>query len=376
MIIDAERRRLEQSRAGMKNWRHWGPYVSERQWGTVREDYSPGGTAWDYFTHDQARSRAYRWGEDGIAGFCDDRQFLCLSLALWNGRDPILKERLFGLTNEEGNHGEDVKELYYYLDAVPSYAYARMLYKLPQTAYPYEWLIEENARRRGSAAMEFELIDTGLFNADRYFDIEIEYAKADAEDVLMRITVHNRGPDQASIHVLPQIWFRNISSWSGGVKRPLLQEQRGSRVRVQHEQLGVYAIAFEDADRLLFCDNETNFARVFGVSGAHGYCKDAFHDYVIHGRSEAVNPAGEGTKAAGLYQRAIPPRGSTTIRVRLRAGEPRMDSFIGFDDIVTQRKGEADAFYVALQKEIADEDMRRIQRQAFAGMLWNKQFYY
>ena len=376
MIIDAERRRLEQSRAGTKNWRRWGPYLSERQWGTVREDYSPGGTAWDYFTHDQARSRAYRWGEDGIAGFCDDRQFLCLSVALWNGRDPILKERLFGLTNEEGNHGEDVKELYYYLDAVPSYAYARMLYKLPQAAYPYEWLIEENARRRGTAAMEFELIDTGIFNDDRYFDIEVEYAKADAEDVLMRLTVHNRGPEQASIHVLPQIWFRNIWSWSEGVKRPLLQEQRGSRVRVQHEQLGVYAIAFEAANRLLFCENETNFARVFGVSGAHGYCKDAFHDYVIHGRSEAVNPAGEGTKAAGLYLRAIPPRGSTTIRVRLRAGEPRMDAFIGFDDIVTQRKGEADAFYAALQKNIADEDMRRIQRQAFAGMLWNKQFYY
>ena len=375
MIIDAERRRLEQSRTGTKNWRRWGPYVSERQWGTVREDYSPGGTAWDYFTHDQARSRAYRWGEDGIAGFCDDRQFLCLSVALWNGRDPILKERLFGLTNEEGNHGEDVKELYYYLDAIPSYAYARMLYKLPQAAYPYEWLIEENARRRGSSAMEFELIDTGIFNDDRYFDIEIEYAKADAEDVLMRLTVHNRGPEQASIHVLPQVWFRNIWSWAEGVKRPLLQEQRGSRVRVQHEQLGVYAIAFEAADRLLFCENETNFARVFGVSGAHGYCKDAFHEYVVHGRNEAVNPAGEGTKAAGLYLRAIPPRGSTTIRLRLRAGEPRMDSFIGFDDIVAQRKGEADAFYAALQKDIADEDMRRIQRQAFAGMLWNKQFY-
>ena len=374
--MDPEKLRIEQSRQGTKHWRRWGPYLSERQWGTVREDYSPGGTAWEYLSHDQARSRAYRWGEDGIAGFSDDRQLLCLSIALWNGRDPILKERLFGLTNSEGNHGEDVKELYYYLDAVPSYAYARALYKLPQAAYPYEWLMEENARRRGSSAMEFELIDTGLFDEDKYFDVEIEYAKADAEDVLMRLTVHNRGPEQASIHVLPQIWFRNIWSWSEGVKRPLLQEQRGSRVRVQHEQLGVYAIAFEAADRLLFCENETNFARVFGVSSAHGYCKDAFHDYVIHGRSEAVNPAGEGTKAAGLYQRAIPPRGSTTIRVRLRAGEPRMDSFIGFDDIVTQRKGEADAFYVALQKEIADEDMRRIQRQAFAGMLWNKQFYY
>jgi hypothetical protein len=201
-VADAERQRIEESRNGQKDWRLWGPYLSERQWGTVREDYSPGGTAWDYFTHDQARSRAYRWGEDGLAGFSDSRQLLCVSLALWNGRDPILKERLFGLTNGQGNHGEDVKELYYYLDAVPNYAYARMLYKLPQAAYPYEWLIEENARRHGSpTAMEFELIDTGIFDDNRYFDVEVEYAKADVDDVLMRVTVHNRGPDQASIHV-------------------------------------------------------------------------------------------------------------------------------------------------------------------------------
>src|SRR5262245_22725106 len=365
---DTERQRIA------KNWRRWGPYVSERQWGTVREDYSPGGTAWNYLTHDQARSRAYRWGEDGIAGFCDDRQFLCLSIALWNGCDPILKERLFGLTNEEGNHGEDVKELYYYLDAVPSYAYARMLYKLPQAAYPYERLLEENARRRGTTEMEFELIDTCIFDGDKYFDIEIEYAKADVDDVLMRITVHNRGTEGASIHVLPQIWFRNIWGWSDGVKRPSLKRQGGALVRAQHDQLGAYDITFEAPDRLLFCDNETNFARLFGVTDTQGYCKDAFHEYVVHGRRDAVNP-GEGTKAAGLYLRAIPPRGNTTIRVRLRAGEARMDSFIGFDDIVTQRKGEMDAFYAALQKDIADEDMRRIQRQAFAGMLWNKQFY-
>ena len=216
-VDEAEKRRIEESRTGAKDWRRWGPYLSERQWGTVREDYSPYGTAWDYFTHDQSRSRAYRWGEDGLAGFSDDRQLLCLSLALWNGHDPILKERLFGLTNEEGNHGEDVKEIYYYLDAVPSYAYARQLYKLPQAAYPYEWLLEENARRKGSAAMEFELIDTGIFDDDRYFDVDVEYAKADADDVLMRVTVHNRGPDPAPIHILPQVWFRNIWSWSPGV---------------------------------------------------------------------------------------------------------------------------------------------------------------
>jgi hypothetical protein len=263
-IVDAERQRIEQSRNGTKNWRRWGPYVSERQWGTVREDYSPFGTAWDYLTHDQSRSRAYRWGEDGIAGFCDDQQSLCLSIALWNGRDPILKERLFGLTNQEGNHGEDVKELYYYLDAVPSYAYARMLYKLPQAAYPYEWLLEENARRRGTAAMEFELIDTGIFDGDKYFDIGIEYAKADADDVLMRVTVHNRGAEQASIHILPQVWFRNIWSWAPGVKKPLLKLQGDGLVQAQHDKLGVYAIEFEAPDRLLFCDNETNFARLFG----------------------------------------------------------------------------------------------------------------
>ena len=322
-VDEAEKRRIEESRTGAKDWRRWGPYLSERQWGTVREDYSPYGTAWDYFSHDQARSRAYRWGEDGLAGFSDDRQLLCLSLALWNGRDPILKERLFGLTNEEGNHGEDVKEIYYYLDAVPSYAYARQLYKLPQAAYPYEWLLEENARRKGSAAMEFELIDTGIFDDDRYFDVDVEYAKADADDVLMRVTVHNRGPDPAPIHILPQVWFRNIWSWSPGVTKPSLQDRGAGLVLAQHEELGTYSIEFEAADRLLFCDNESNFARLFGSSPAPGHFKDAFHDYVVHGRTEAVNAGGNGTKAAGLYLRTVPARSSVTVRVRLRAGDQR-----------------------------------------------------
>ena len=374
-VIDAEKRRIEESRKGAKNWRRWGPYLSERQWGTVREDYSPGGTAWDYLTHDQARSRAYRWGEDGIAGFSDDRQLLCLSIALWNGRDPILKERLFGLTNGEGNHGEDVKELYYYLDAIPSYAYARMLYKLPQAAYPYEWLIEENARRRGSTAMEFELIDTGIFDGDRYFDIEVEYAKADVDDVLMRATIHNRGPEQASIHVLPQAWFRNIWSWSAGAEKPSLKDQGDGVVLAKHAELGEFRIHFEHPDRLLFCDNESNFARLFGGSAAQGHFKDAFHEYVVHNRTAGVNPAGEGTKVAGLYVRKIPARGSTTICTRLSTGQQGPSGFDGFDDVFTRRIAEADAFYAALQRSIADEDMRRIQRQAFAGMLWNKQFY-
>ena len=370
---DAEKLRIEESRQGTRDWRRWGPYLSERQWGTVREDYSPGGAAWEYLSHDQARSRAYRWGEDGIAGFSDDRQLLCLSIALWNGRDPILKERLFGLTNSEGNHGEDVKELYYYLDAVPSYAYARALYKLPQAAYPYEWLIEENARR-GSAAMEFELIDTGIFNDDRYFDVEVEYAKADVDDVLMRVTVHNRGPEKASVHVLPQLWFRNTWSWSADVPKPSLNDQGNGIVQARHAQLGEFRLRFEQADRLLFCDNETNSPRLFGVN-AQGYFKDAFHEYVVHQRTAAVNPAGHGTKVAGLYQREIAARDSTTIRLRLCADTSAPRDFADFDDVFTRRLAETNAFYATLQRSIVDEDLRRIQRQAFAGMLWDKQFY-
>ncbi|HEY7245085.1 MAG TPA: glucosidase [Xanthobacteraceae bacterium] len=373
-VIDAERRRIEECRRGGKDWRRWGPYLSERQWGTVREDYSPYGNAWDYLTHDQARSRAYRWGEDGIAGFSDNRQLLCLSVALWNGHDPILKERLFGLTNDEGNHGEDVKELYYYLDAVPSYAYARMLYKLPQGPYPYEWLIEENARRRGTTAMEFELIDTGIFDEDRYFDVEVEYAKAEVEDVLMRITVYNRSPEDAPIHVLPQAWFRNVWSWAPGCNKPALKDRGAGLVLAQHDELGTYSIQLEAADRLLFCENESNFVRLFGMKG-HGYFKDAFHEYVVHGRAEAVNPAGEGTKAAGLYRRIVPARGNAVIRMRLRAGEHPAGALVDCDQVFSTRSAETDAFYASLQKDITDADMRRIQRQAFAGMLWSKQYY-
>ncbi|MBN8905369.1 MAG: glucosidase, partial [Rhodospirillales bacterium] len=261
---DPERRRLAAMRAGTEDWRGWGPYVSERQWGTVREDYSADGDAWAYFPHDHARSRAYRWGEDGIGGFCDDRQLLCLSLALWNGKDPILKERLFGLTNAQGNHGEDVKELYYFLDAVPSHAYQRMLYKLPQAAFPYERLLEENARRDRTQP-EFELIDTGIFEDDRYFDIEIEYAKAAPGDILMRITAHNRGPDAAPLTLLPQAWFRNVWSWSDSYARPTMREDRRGEVVGDHDVLGPFALAFEDPDRLLFCDNDTNGNRLFGV---------------------------------------------------------------------------------------------------------------
>jgi hypothetical protein len=373
---DPERQRLQAMRNGTEDWRRWGPYVSERQWGTVREDYSPDGTAWDYFPHDQARSRAYRWGEDGIAGFCDDRQLLCLSLALWNGKDPILKERLFGLTNRQGNHGEDVKELYYYLDAVPTHAYGRMLYKLTQAAYPYQWLIDENARRKGSDAREFELIDTGLFDADRYFDVEVEYAKASPQDVLMRITVHNRGPDTAPIHILPQAWFRNDWSWSDDTARPHMSEQRRGEVLGEHNQLGRFALGFDAPDRLAFCDNDTNFAKVFGAAGQPGYCKDGVNDVIVHGRMEAINPEGRGTKVAGVYDRQVPAGGSVVVRVRLSVGTAQTAGFADFDTLVEQRRQEADAFYATLQAGIADADMRLVQRQAFAGMLWSKQFFY
>jgi len=375
-VADPERSRLDGMRNGTEDWRGWGPYVSERQWGTVREDYSEGGTAWDYFTHDHARSRAYRWGEDGIAGFCDDRQLLCLSLALWNGQDPILKERLFGLTNEQGNHGEDVKELYYYIDAVPSHAYQKMLYKMCQAAYPYQQLIDENARRRGGHEREFELIDTGLFDQGRYFDVEVEYAKAAPTDILMRITVHNRGPDSAPIHILPQAWFRNEWSWNDDCGRPDMREEGpGEVIGGEHDQLGRFAISFETPDRLIFCDNDTNVAKVFGSVGSPGYFKDGINEFIVHGRQEAVNPAGRGTKVAGVYRRSVPAGGSVVVRVRLQVGIEEQPNFGGFDTIVEQRRQEADAFYAVLQAGIADADMRLVQRQAFAGMLWGKQFY-
>jgi hypothetical protein len=376
VAFDPERQRLREAKEGKAAWRRWGPYVSDRQWGTVREDYSAGGTAWDYFTHDHARSRAYRWGEDGIAGFCDDQQLLCLSVALWNGSDPILKERLFGLTNEQGNHGEDVKEIYYYLDAVPTNAYARMLYKLPQAPFPYQWLVDENARRRGKGMPEFELIDTGIFDEDRYFDVEVEYAKGATDDILMRITVHNRGPADAPIHVLPQAWFRNTWSWTADAVRPVMEEEGYGLVRIMHEELGLFHLAFDAPDATLYCDNDTNMKRVFGADGAPGFPKDAFHSYVVDGKHDAVNPARRGTKVAGLYERSVPAGGNITIKVRLRAGEPVQNRFGSFDNIFAIRQAEADAFYAAQQARVTNEDMRRVQRQAFAGMLWSKQFYY
>ncbi len=295
----AERARLAVSFPAGEGWKKWGPYLSERQWGTVREDYSPHGNAWDYFPHDHARSRAYRWGEDGIAGMSDAEQRLCLGLALWNTRDPILKERLFGLTNAEGNHGEDVKELYYYLDATPTHSYLKMLYKYPQAEYPYARLVEEN-RRRGIGQPEFELIDTGVFDDNRYFDVFVEYAQGEPDDILMRVTVENRGPEAAAIHLLPQLWFRNSWSWKNGVSKPQLRMFGPRTIQARHAALGTYYLhADGDPRGLLFCDNESNRARLWNESTRHGYWKDAFHERVVDERAAAVNPAQEGTKAAG-----------------------------------------------------------------------------
>jgi Glycosyl hydrolase family 63 C-terminal domain len=371
--MNPERDRLDEDGLAKQLWRKWGPYVSERQWGTVREDYSANGDAWNYITHDAARSRAYRWGEDGLAGYCDDQQHLCLGLALWNGGDPILKERLFGLNNSEGNHGEDVKELYYYLDATPTHSYLKMLYKYPQGEFPYARLIEENARR-GKLEMEFELIDTGLFDENRYFDVYIEYAKASPEDTLMRITVHNRGPEAARLHLLPQIWFRNTWAWQANAPRPSLVAVGDDPIAVTHPELGKYWLHVQDKPELLFCDNDTNVRRLFGVTTAHGFFKDAIHDYLIHGEHDTVNPDRSGTKAAAHYDITVPAGEAATVRLRLtNSGLP--DPMSSFDAIVEQRRSESDSFYSELQRDLSDSDARNVQRQAWAGMIWSKQYY-
>ncbi len=364
--MNAEQSRLEQDRTGKADWRLWGPYLSERQWGTVREDYSPHGTAWDYLPHDDARRRAYRWGEDGLAGISDDSQKLCFSLALWNGKDPILKERLFGLTNSEGNHGEDVKELYYYIDATPTHSYLKYLYKYPQGEYPYQWLLDEN-RRRGKQAPEFELIDTGLFQDNRYFDVFVEYAKAAPEDILILITVHNRGPEEAPVHVIPQLWFRNTWSW-GGMDRPAI------KIAVTGElDGGEYRLYSDQTPNWMFCENESNFRAKWPEQ--QGYLKDAFHEYIVHGNGGAINPAREGSKAAASYPVAIGAGASHQFRLRLRKGTPLDHPFADFDSTFTVRRSEADEFYAAVQVKVTDPDLRLVQRQAFAGMIWSKQFY-
>jgi hypothetical protein len=372
--VTAEDRRLAEDARGERNWKRWGPYLSERQWGTVREDYSSSGNAWEYLPHDAARSRTYRWGEDGIAGISDDQQRLCLALALWNGCDPILKERLFGLTNGEGNHGEDVKELYYYLDATPTHSYLKMLYKYPQREFPYAGLVEEN-RRRGKEQPEFELLDTGIFDENRYFDVCVEYAKAGPDDLLMRITVHNRGPTEASVHLLPHIWFRNTWTWSGSTVIPRLQVEADGSIAAHHPDLGTYHLHAAGQPALLFTNNETNGPRLFGTNGPRGHFKDAFHEHVVAGNAAAVNPQRSGTKAAAHYRFTVPASGSVQIRLRL-TNAPAAKPFEDFDAVVAARQRDADDFYAAVQAGLPDADARNVQRQALAGMIWSKQFFY
>lgn len=371
--MNHEKQRLADDRDGSQKWRKWGPYLSERQWGTVREDYSEHGEAWEYLSHDASRSRAYRWGEDGIAGFCDDQQRLCFSVALWNGKDPILKERMFGLTGNEGNHGEDVKEAYYYLDGTPTNSYLKTLYKYPQREFPYSELVSRN--KTGRDQPEVELIDTGVFDDDRYFDVFVEFAKASTEDVLVNITVHNRGPETAELHLLPQLWFRNTWSWGRDhAGKPSLALNPAGHVEVTHPKMGDYNLFAEEAPTFLFCENETNPNRIFGVD-AKGHFKDAFHDYVVGADKLAVNAAEEGTKCAALYQLSIPAGGSKQIRLRL-ARESTDTPFADFAETFQKRRSEADEFYGDLQKDIADEDVKLVQRQAFAGLIWGKQYYH
>ncbi len=366
-MSDDERRRLEEQGT---RYRLFGPYLSERQWGTVREDYSPGGTAWDYFPHDHARSRAYRWGEDGIAGISDEGQRLCLAVALWNGKDSILKERLFGLTNSQGNHGEDVKELYYYLDATPTHSYLKYLYKYPQCAYPYERLVAE---RRGPHDPEFEIEDTGAFDEDRYFDVFVEWAKASPDDIVLSITVHNRGPEAAPIHVLPHVWFRNVWSWGyPTIARPLLTLEE-SEIAIQHEALGHYRFSADDLDATpLFTENESNATRLWGAQDVH-CAKDAFHDRVVDGRLDATSALHRGTKACFWITRTVPAGESVSFGFRLRPGSaaPLERSEI----ILARRRLDAERFYADLGKDVGDPEERRVMRQALAGMIWGKQTY-
>jgi hypothetical protein len=406
-VSTAEDQRLEESRQRKKHWKRWGPYLSERQWGTVREDYSPDGTAWDYFPFEHAHARAYRWGEDGIAGFSDRHQLICLGLAMWNGRDPILKERLYGLTGEQGNHGEDVKEQYFYLDSTPTHSYMRMLYKYPQVEFPYRQLLQEN-QKQGRSRQEFELLDTGVFAESRYFDVFIEYAKVEAEDVLIRITAVNRGPEAAALHLIPMLWFRNTWSWGKDLRRPVIQEAPmlpgAACAELEHWQYGKRWLLCEGKPELLFTENETNYVKLFNYRDRVPYTKDAFHDYIIHGNKQAVHPEKAGTKMGAYYPLTLAPGESATVKLRLTdldplggmntdspmgevgsdagqrergAGVPATNDFgAGFESVFEARKKEADEFYDRRIPKRLSADARMVMRQAYAGMLWSKQFYH
>jgi hypothetical protein len=387
--MNAEEMRLAEAREQQIPWRKWGPYLSERQWGTVREDYSDNGDAWNYFPHDQARSRAYRWGEDGLAGICDNHQRLCFALALWNGQDPILKERLFGLTNSEGNHGEDVKEYYFYLDSTPTHSYMKYLYKYPQAAYPYDKLVA-TSRSRSRQDFEYELIDTGVFDQDRYFDVFVEYAKASPEDILIQITIHNRGPEAAEVHVLPTLWFRNQWSWQSQGDRPRLHQVAGTPgmgvIQASDPELGERYLACAGDVPLLFTENETNTQRIFGVPNRSPYVKDSINNYIVHGQAEAVNPETQGTKAAAHYRLTVNPGAAQVVRLRLSDVAPAalaqsdggaVGPFGGqFEAMLQARRQEADAFYATVIPAGLTADEANVMRQSLAGMLWSKQFYY
>jgi len=385
----AEHRRLEEDAARDKNWKRWGPYLAERQWGTVREDYSADGSVWDYFPHDHARSRAYRWGEDGLLGLTDRQCRLCFSVALWNGKDPILKERLFGLTGPEGNHGEDVKELYYYLDATPTSSYAKALYKYPQAEYPYDKLLEENADRDKQAG-EYEITDTGVFDEGRYFDVQAEYAKADDNDVLIRITVTNHGPEEAELHLIPQFWFRNTWVWGceheGCTLKPRMKRVTDSTVVTDHQTLGQFTLRVGpspdgSAPPLLFTDNDTNFKRLWDTDNPTSWCKDAFHDRIIHGDETAINAKGYGTKVGAWHRLSLPPGESRSVQLRFHEGgqgsaKPRAVQGDTFDTVFAKRIEEADAFYASVMPGGFDAAQRNVARQSYAGLLWTKQFYH
>ena len=382
--MTTEHQRLEEQRFGRRDWKYWGAYVSDRSWGTVREDYSPYGTAWEYFPHDHARSRAYRWNEDGLAGICDRHQFLCFAIALWNGRDPILKERLFGLTTDEGRHGEDVKEYSFAVDATPTHSYLKYLYKYPQRAFPYRQLVEGNASRTRNDP-EYELLDTGIFDGDRYFDVVIEYAKAAPDDIAIRITVHNRGPEAAALDLLPTIWFRNTWAWGLDARTPRLEvgePSAGARtIHAHHFEMPEYRLLCEGDPELLFTHNDTNVARLFGGENPAEWVKDGINDYVVNGATGAVNPAHYGTKAAARYRLRVSAGGAESVRLRLCATPvsrtpvaPTAVSTI--DDVIADRLRDADEFYAAVTPADAPDDVARVQRQAFAGLIWNQQFYH
>ncbi len=385
--MNHEEQRLKAAREDGAPWKQWGPYLSERAWGTVREDYSADGAAWTYFPHDHARSRAYRWNEDGIAGFCDDNQYLCFALALWNGQDAILKERFFGLTGVEGNHGEDIKEYSYFLDSTPTHSYCKCLYKYPQRAFPYGQLVEENGRR-GKNDPEFELLDTGIFAENRYFDVFVEYAKAAPRDTLILITIVNRGPESATLHLLPTLWFRNNWSWDGIRAKPRLsvpepdptaEALHRAVIEAKHKNIGTYWLLCHGEDgvpELLFTENETNTQRVFGTANASPFVKDGINDCVVNNRREAVNPAQEGTKAAAHYELELAPGETRTVRLRLLDDMPQTNVFgAPFEAIFARRRAEADQFYASIAPEGLSDDARLVQRQALAGLLWSKQFF-